>query len=401
MTVTTVRYENWRNIADARVDFSPGINVLRGMNAQGKSNILEGIYYFARGRSFRGAKEGEMVKFGEEFARASLSFRKDGYENDTVLEAVLPFSGRKKLQRNGAPLSSSAEMLGAFRAVLFTPANLSVVTGGPAERRSFLDIALSQISADYLGWVRRAAKLLTERNALIRRAGEGGFVSGEEWEVYAEGLSVCGAWIAAYRREYVGLLSEAVGRYFAGMTGGAEVPALDYRSHALADTAPLPLSDPAGTERTPPSAAPLYEKLTAGRAREIAAGTTLWGVHKDEVVLTLNGREARAYASQGQQRSLVLSMKLGEAEIARRIGGEYPVILLDDVFSELDEGRRRYILDALSEDAGDGGPGQARQIIVTSCEPDVIPGSRAEGVRFLRVEGGTVTEETERGGSSC
>ena len=393
MTVTTIQYENWRNVAAARVEFSPGINVLWGMNAQGKSNILEGIYFFARGRSFRGVRERELVRFGEPFAKASLSFRRDGYAEDTALEAVIPETGRKKLFRNGAPLSSAAEMVGNFRAVLFTPAHLSVVTGGPAERRSFLDIALSQISADYLAWLRRGTRLLAERNALVKRAGDGEPVRREEWEVYAEGLAECGAWIASYRREYVALLSRAVERYFSGMTGGAEIPALTYRSHALPEgsDAPNSLTDPAGAGRTRPDPAPLYAKLTENREREIAAGSTLWGIHKDDVILTLNGVEARAYASQGQQRSFILSMKLGEAEIARTVGGEYPAVLLDDVFSELDEKRRRYILDALSDGNAEGGE-PSRQIIITSCEPDVIPGSRAGHVRFHRVEGGRVSE---------
>ena len=283
-------------------------------------------------------------------------------------------------------------MLGSFRAVLFTPANLSAVTGGPAERRSFLDIALSQISADYLAWVRKAAKLLAERNALLKRAGDGERVSREEWEVYAEGLAECGAWIAAYRQEYTALLSRAVERYFAGMTGGSERPALLYRSHALPEDAePLSLlTDPGAAERKKPDPAPLYDKLTLSREREIAAGATLWGIHKDDVILTLNGREARAYASQGQQRSFVLSMKLGEAEIARAVGGEYPAVLLDDVFSELDENRRRYILDAMASE--DGEDGSSRQIIITSCEPDVIPGARASRVCFHRVENGKILE---------
>ena len=394
MIVTSVTYENWRNVALARVELSPGINVLWGKNAQGKSNILEGIYYFARGRSFRGVRERELVRFGSGFARAFLSFRRDGYENDTSLEAVLPLAGRKRLSRNGAALSSAAEMLGNFRAVLFTPDNLAVVSGGPGERRAFLDIALSQISDGYLGWLRRYAKLLDERNALIRRAGEGESVSSEEWAVYAEGLAECGAWIAAYRADYTELLSEAVARYFAGMTGGAEVPTLEYQSHALdadagAGKPPAPLSDPASAAKSRPDPAPLREKLLSFRDREIAAGTTLWGIHKDDVTLSLNGRSARSFASQGQQRSLVLSMKLGEAGIARAVGGEYPVILLDDVFSELDETRRRFILDALAKEGEDDAP---RQIIITSCEPDIIPGPRAAHVTFRRVENGEIKE---------
>ena len=393
MFVRTVQYRDWRNLAETSAEFSPGINVLWGMNAQGKSNVLEGIYFFARGRSFRGARERELVRFGSDFARASLSFRRTGFEEDTVLEAVLPPAGKKRLTKNGAPLSSVAEMLGLFRAVLFTPQNLSVVTGGPAERRAFLDVALSQISGDYLACVRRYARLLAERNALLRRAADGEAVSREEWTVYAEGMAAYGARIAGYRREYVSLLSEAVARYFAGMTGGRETPGLEYRSHALPDGGALPnlLTGPAASaqkDNAAPAGGALLAKLSENREREIAAGTTLWGVHKDDVVLTLNGTDVRTFASQGQQRSMVLSMKLGEAEIAKRIGGEYPVILLDDVFSELDEERRRYILDALSGDE----PSDERQIIVTSCEPDVIPGVRAERVRFRRVSGGRVTE---------
>ncbi|MBQ2726508.1 MAG: DNA replication/repair protein RecF [Clostridia bacterium] len=385
MTVSKVTYQNWRNIEQCEVQLRPGINVLWGNNAQGKSNILEGIYYFARGRSFRGAKDRELIRFGESFANAAIDFRKDGYTGDTRLMASIPLSGKKKLYRNGAALSSAAEMMGSFRAVLFCPSNLTIVTGGPAERRTFLDIAISQLSGAYLTWLRRYTKILTERNALIKRAKDGERVTVEEWAVYAEGLSECGAWIAAYRNEYVKMLSDAVGRYFQGMTGGREVPAMEYTSHALYDGIPMPLTSADVPDRTI-----LCEKLMNNVEREVAAGVTLWGIHKDDVVLSLNGREARLYGSQGQQRSIVLSMKLAEAEIANRIGGEYPVILLDDVFSELDDSRRSYILDTLGSE-GDN----TRQIIITSCEPDVIPGHRAAYVCFNRVaEGGIHNEKS-------
>ena len=383
MTVSKVIYQNWRNISQCEVQLRPGINVLWGMNAQGKSNILEGIYYFARGKSFRGAKDRELIRFGESFANAAIDFRRDGYTGDTRLMASIPLTGKKKLYRNGAALTSAAEMMGSFRAVLFCPSNLTIVTGGPAERRTFLDIAISQLSGAYLTWLRRYTKILTERNALIKRAKDGERVTVEEWAVYAEGLSECGAWIAAYRNAYVKMLSEAVQRYFQGMTGGREVPAMTYTSHALYDGIPDPLLSAEAPDRTI-----LCEKLMNNVEREVAAGVTLWGIHKDDVVLTLNGMEARLYASQWQQRSIVLSMKLAEAEIANQIGGEYPVILLDDVFSELDDSRRSYILDTLgSEDDAQ------RQIIITSCEPDVIPGHRAAYVCFNRVDSGDIHNE--------
>ncbi|MBE6617588.1 MAG: DNA replication/repair protein RecF [Ruminococcaceae bacterium] len=379
MFVSRATYRDWRNITECSVQLDGGINVLWGMNAQGKSNILEGIYYFARGRSFRGAKDREFVRFGADFASAAIDYRRDGYENDTRLEVVIPKNGKKRISRNGAPLSSSAEMMGSFRAVLFCPANLSMVTGGPLERRTFLDIALSQLSGVYLTYLRRYHKVLLERNALIKRAADGQRVTTQEWEVYADVLSECGAWIAAFRQEYTGYLGEAVERYFLGMTEGREVPELRYTSHALYEGIPSPIKDPGAV----PDKSTLYEKLTQNVEREVAAGTTLWGTHKDDIGLIFNGREAKAYASQGQQRSIVLSMKLAEAEIAKTVGGEYPVILLDDVFSELDESRRHYILDSLGAEAG-------RQIIVTSCEPDIIPGNRSEGVNFKHVVAGEV-----------
>ncbi len=379
MFVSRASYRDWRNISEGQVQFKDGINVLWGMNAQGKSNILEGIYYFARGRSFRGAKEREFIRFGADFASAAIDYRRDGYENDTRLEVIIPKSGKKRIMRNGAPLTSSAEMMGSFRAVLFCPANLSMVTGGPLERRTFLDIALSQLSGTYLTYLRRYHKVLAERNALIKRAADGERVTVEEWEVYADVLSECGAWIAAFRREYVEYLGEAVSRYFLGMTDGREVPELRYTSHALYDGIPFPLTQADAR----PDKSVLYEKLTKNVEREVLAGSTLWGTHKDDIALIFNGREAKAYASQGQQRSIVLSMKLAEAEIAKTIGGEYPVILLDDVFSELDENRRRYILDSLGAEEG-------RQIIITSCEPDIIPEGRFDTVMFHRVSDGEV-----------
>lgn len=378
MTVSHVEYLDWRNMSECAVSLGEGVNVLWGMNAQGKSNILEGIYYFARGRSFRGAKDRELIRFGSDFTRATLSFRRDGYENDTVLEAVIPKNGKKHLFRGGAPLSSPSEMMGSFRAVLFCPAHLSMVTGGPLERRTFMDIAISQLSGTYLSCLRRYARVLAERNTLLKNASSGTRVSDGEWDVYARQMAYYGTWISAYRAEYAEYLGEAVVRYFDGMTGGREIPELTYVSHALTEGMPRPLSEPAEE----PVSDVLYEKLTSNIDREIIVGSTLWGVHKDDIRLSLNGKEAKLYASQGQQRSIVLSIKLAEAEISKKLGGEYPAILLDDVFSELDESRRSYILSSL----------EGRQIIVTSCEPDIIPSSRSNGVTFRRVENGVITE---------
>lgn len=402
MRVMRVNYQNYRNLAAAEATFSDGMNVLWGKNAQGKSNILEGIYYFARGRSFRGASERELVAFGAEFANLGLTFRRDGAEHPVVLEASLAKAGKRKLFRNGAKLTSMVEMMGGFRAVLFCPAQLTLVTGGPSERRLFLDIAIAQLSSGYLMELRRYAKILAQRNALLKTAAQGQSVSKAEWDVYAEQLADAAVEIAAVRAEYTALLSEAVKESFRDMTDGREKPELVYQSHVSLEEYqkhiffpldPEPAEcggqdsghcdDAAQRQAKERAKGALYERLTANLEREIAVGSTLWGIHKDEVRLTLNGREAKLYGSQGQQRSLVFAMKLAEGEIARRVGGEYPCLLLDDVFSELDEDRRRYILGKIN----------GRQIIVTSCEPDIIPKNFPGDVCFRHVEDGAVLEE--------
>ncbi len=381
MLVKSINFTNWRNITSCSVDFSGGVNVLWGMNAQGKSNILEGIYYFARGKSFRGAHDRELINFAGDFAMSSLEFLRDGYEAPTSLDVTIPTAGRKRVHKNSSSLTSIAEMMGVFRAVLFSPRDMTIVTGGPSERRTFLDVALSQLSETYLTYIRRYAKILAERNALLKRKAEGLPVSADEFSVYAEAMSEAAGVICAYRADYVSLLNDEVVKYFSEMTKGGEIPSLIYTSHALYDGIMRPLS---GKFSLPEKV--LYNKLTSSLEREAAAGSSLWGIHKDDVQLKLNGNDARLYGSQGQQRSMALAIKIGEAEIGNRLGGEYPVILLDDVFSELDDKRRSFILDSLS-DADEG-----RQIIITSCEPDVIPREKLSHVTFRHVVNGNVTD---------
>lgn len=381
MKCSKVFYKDYRNIEDTEVAFSDGINVLWGNNAQGKSNILEGIYLFARGKSFRGAKDRELIRFGADFARLTMLCTRDGAKHDTKIEVTIPQDGRKRITRGGARITP-AEMIGSFRAVLFCPAHLTLVGGGPAERRAFLDVAISQLSGEYIELLTRYQRALTQRNALIKSAADGAFVSNDQWSVYAEQLAAYGAGIASMRLSYIGQLSEKMKAYFYDMTDGRETPTLSYVSHALPEGEAKPddvLSGFLEANFTHAGRERMIRSLTDNIDREIAAKTTLHGVHKDDIVLSLNGREARLYASQGQQRSIALSMKLAEGEISRTATGEYPVFLLDDVLSELDAERRAFVLGALSD----------RQIIVTSCEPSLFNDSGSAAM--FRIDGGTAT----------
>ena len=388
MLCESIEFCDFRNIGSGKIEFSDGINVLWGKNAQGKSNVLEAVYYFARGRSFRGARDRDMIMFGHDAARIQLSCRSESAKHTTRLEVAIPSDEKikKKVYRNGAQLSGIGEMIGSFRAVLFCPAHLSLVNGVPGGRRAFLDIAISQLSKEYMDRLTDYRRVLLQRNAALRTAAKGGEIPPELWETYAEQMASSSAVIASYRFEYMSMLSQQMERHFREMTHGGETPSLSYTTHTVGKETKDPdeggeieAERVEGFGRTALSAEPLRAKLLSDIEREIKHGSTLWGVHKDDIKIKLNGRDAKLFASQGQMRSLALTMKLSEGELSYRIGGERPVILLDDVLSELDGDRRSFVLGALCD----------RQIIVTSCEPDLF--GSAGAVDLFRVEGGAIS----------
>ncbi len=371
-------FRDFRNLEEVGVHFSPGLNVLWGENAQGKSNILEGVYFFARGRSFRGAKEKTMIRTDTAGAEMKIVCRAEKDVYPTVMEVIIPRTGNRTITRSGAEISVR-EMLGTFRAVLFCPSHLELVAGAPEDRRQFLDIALAQISRSYLSALGVYAKTLRERNAMIRQA-QDEVPAGEMWPVFAEQLARAGAYLTHARRTYVALLERETAARFDEMTGGRETPAFRYVSTALGrepgdeiDGDLFPAKIPEQTFNA------LYAALTRNTAREIAAGTTLYGPHRDDLDIMLNEHPARQYASQGQTRSIALAMKLSEGAISRRTTGEEPVYLLDDVFSELDVNRRDYLLSSLGD----------RQVILTSCEPEATLDALSPAT-FFRVSGGQV-----------
>ncbi len=382
MIVRKIQFEHFRNLAGTAVEFDPGVNVLRGQNAQGKSNILEGIYLFARGRSFRGAKVREMIGFGEEAADLSMEYIGDGDSYPTSLEIQLFPDNSRKYFRRGAPLRGVREMIGNFRAVLFCPAHLGIASGAPAIRRSYLDIALSQLSPAYIDDLSGYQKLMLHRNTLLKDAASGKKVSLAEWESFAFMIAGFGARIAAARLRYTRLAGVAADEIFRNMTNGAEVPHLDYESSYLKTSAAeyfaAEAEKPIGADVDPRISGEIAALYTDHIEREMRFGSTLYGIHKDDIGITVNGMDARIYASQGQQRSIALAMKLAEGELSRKISGEYPVFLLDDVLSELDSSRRSYVLSSLGE----------RQIIITSCDADLFADHPT--ARIIGVENGSI-----------
>ena len=371
MKATTLSLLGFRNIGESTLAFSPDITFLLGDNAQGKTNVLEALYLFARGKSFRGATDREMTSFDGKGYSLSLTFEKEDREENLFVSA---FGKEKTRKRNGVLLEKQSELIGCFRAVLFSPDDLQMVKGSPSERRRFLDVAISQCYPVYLSVYARYQKYLEERNALLKAMQKGFFSDDEMLAVYGEKLSVLAAEIYLYRRAYVARLRARAHEVVRDLSSGRETLSLIYRSDM----------DGRGEEIDSREEITEYYRrvFSAHVDREKAAGMTLFGIHRDELAIYLGGISARDFGSQGQQRSAVLALKMAEGMVSGEITGERPVYLFDDVLSELDEGRRRYLLSGM----------RGCQFIVTGCERSVL-GEISEDVKVISVKKGVFTEE--------
>lgn len=361
MICNRITLRDFRNIAEAEVAFCDGVNILMGENAQGKTNLLEAIAYAALGRSFRTLHDEEMIRFGAEMAEVSVDFT-DSQRRQNITVRLMK-GKRRRIEQNRVKVGRVSDIVGQFRTVLFCPEHLSLIKDGPAERRNFLDVAISQLYPLYLRSLQRYNQILKQRNQLIRNYEDDPKTFRDTVEFWSVQLAHEAALIAQYRYRYLLQAGESVKESFAEMTGGTEVPEVAYDGSS--GQAPEAYADVGMTEK-------IYRELLLTRhEREIGAGTTLWGIHKDDITIRLNGREARLYASQGQQRSLALALKLAEGEVCRKVCGEVPVFLLDDVFSELDRNRRAYLAEKI----------RGRQVIITSCEPQNAVAGRVIGVK--------------------
>ena len=371
MQCNKIKVENFRNIEAAEVTFSPGVNLLLGDNAQGKTNLLEAVSLMAIGKSFRGARDADLIRFGQDCATVTLDYC--DHIRNMRLSATLMAGRKRKMEQNGLPVAKMSDLIGGLRVVLFCPEHLSIIKSGPELRRNFLDVAISQLRPVYMSSLQRYNKILKERNRLIKQASESDAarrIMEDTIDVWSEQLAREGAVIARYRVEYIQKMRQAAAEVFADMTTGRETPDFHYvgTAHLASEDDYL---DTKATERA------FLELLTASHAREIGAGYTLWGVHRDDIDILLNGVCARLFASQGQQRSLALAMKLAEGEICRENCAEYPVYLFDDVLSELDVGRRDYLTGRIRD----------KQVILTTCEESEM--RRLDGSNVIRVKNGT------------
>lgn len=368
MKCKEIEFTFFRNIESEKIEFKDGINVIYGENAQGKTNILEGIYLFARGKSFRAFKDRELVNFNSNIGYARMVYESKSGINELGVE--IPKSSNKKFYRNKNKVTKTSEIIGEFRSVLFCPSHLGIIKDSPSVRRKFLDIAISQLRPLYIRMLAKYNAVLENRNAILKMKDDERKAYEGILEVYSEELATLSTDIANMRIEYVKKLDFYVKRYFNEMTDGKEVPSISYETNA--DEADFDSRESLKKKYT--------DLLKNNIEREIKYGATLYGIHKDDLKIELNTKDARFYSSQGQQRSLALAMKLSEGEISREFSGEYPVFLLDDVLSELDENRRKYILSNIKK----------RQVIITTCESTAF--DEIENVNFIYIKDGKITD---------
>ena len=355
MQCKKITYDNFRCIERAELEFSPGVNVFTGANAQGKTSALEGIFLFARGKSFRTAHDVEMIRFGSETAAVEMECEAGGRRH--LMRIAYSSAGKRLCRRNDVDIRRLSEFVGTFRAVLFSPQHLTMVSGGPSMRRGFLDEAISQIKPAYLACLQRYYGILAQRNALIKTRERDRGAFDETVGYWSDQLAREGEIISRERQRYVEKLNVHADAFLSDMTGGAE--RLAFR-----------LAEPRDRET-------LYRELTSNLERECRAGSTLYGPHKDDIEISLSGRDARRFSSQGQQRSTALAMKLAESEISRELTGEVPVLALDDILSELDAARRAYVVSGFKD----------RQIFLTTC--DALPPIGGD-IRIFTVDGGRI-----------
>lgn len=363
MRLNRLELTDHRNIAHAVLVPDPHLTVLCGPNGQGKTNLLEAVWLLTGGKSFRGAKDAELIRRGAEFSVLEGCFESGGSEKDIRLTVGAKGSQRpgRTARLNGADVGRAAALAGNFQAVVFEPDLLALVKGGPEGRRRFLDAALCQVYRPYLVALRRYMRLVAQKNALLKHWDQTPDAA-LLLDAYNEQLAGYGGQIMAHRQQFCDALAPLAARNYAELSHGAEAFTLRYQCGAAA-----------------PAADALAEKLAAVRGSELRAGFCLAGPHREDLDLQLDGQPARIFGSQGQQRSCVLAMKLAEATVVGDLFGEHPVLLLDDVLSELDDERQTYLLTRMGE----------HQTIVTTC--DTAAFARTSG-KIVYVKGGQASD---------
>ena len=376
MQITELTLRSYRSYETLHLAFDPGVQIFLGANAQGKTNIIEALYYAAFGRSHRTSSDAELIRVGADGAHIGLSFRRHDVPGE--LSFTFARGARRRITYAGESLRQR-DLVGILPMVLFSPEDLFLVKGAPALRRRYLDAELSQASPAYYGELLRYTRILKQRNAVLKDIRER-LAAPDDLPPWDAQLARSAAYIVTRRIAAVAQLGALSARVQAVLAAGEEL-ALAY------EIAGAGAEDFAEDDMTESLHLWYNKMLCEGRARDIARAATGVGPHLDDLVLRVGGMSLRSYGSQGQQRTGALALKLAELFYLQENIGEAPILLLDDVMSELDADRRRALLDFIRH--------EHIQTFITATDAAYFPAERMGTYRY--VEAGTVRDEKSRG----
>lgn len=352
MIVKKIEINNFRNIKNIVFEPINEINIISGENAQGKTNLIEAIWFFTGAKSFRGIKNTEAIKKGEEKANIKLTFSDNNIENTAEIE----IKEKSVAKLNGKTLKMPSLLAGNFKCVVFSPDDLNIICGAPATRRRFIDIAIGQLYPKYIDILREYTRAVKQRNNILKDSVKDGsllfLIEDFEKIIAAEGEKIIN-----YRKRYLELINEKAVLIYSGISDKKETLKIEYESTVKEN---------------------LLNELEASRQNDRFSGVTSVGPHRDDIIFSIDNLNSRDFASQGQKRSIALSLKLAEAEIIKEKTDKQPVILLDDVMSELDKKRQNYILNKI----------KGVQVFITCCDEENF--SSLEKGNIVRIKNGEI-----------
>ena len=356
MQVDKINCINFRNISFLEVEPCEKMNVIYGENAQGKTNFLEAIWLFTGAKSFRNSKDSAFLKKDVEKGFCELEYSAFGIKKDSKIE----FTDKRKAFLNGKELSSPSKLAGNFNAVVFSPNDLSLVSEGPSIRRNFLDLAVGQLYPAYIKILKNYSRAVIQRNQIIKDLKYDASLA-VMLDVFEEEIAQNGIKIIESRKKYLERIKKFIPKIYEGLSSGREKIEIEYICSC--------------------DSSYLKEGLKNSRKEDMLCGVTSLGPHRDDISFSIDKMNARAFGSQGQKRSIALSVKLAQAEVIKEVLGESPVCLLDDVMSELDLSRQNYVLNHI----------KGCQSFLTCCDPSNYKG--LEKGKIFKMENGKIVRE--------
>lgn len=362
MIIESVDLQNYRNYEFLNMTFDNKINIIYGDNAQGKTNILESLYVCATSKSHRGSKDKDIIRFGNDEAHIKVMVKKHGM--NYRLDMHLKKNKTKGIAVNGIPIRRAVELFGIINIIIFSPEDMNIIKNGPSERRRFIDMELSQLDKIYLSNLVNYNKVVVQRNKLLKQlqfSGDSGLV--DMLDVWDMQLVRYGSEIIKRRMDFIDNINSIIRPVHSKLSGNKEILNLRYIPCTTIDN--------------------FKDEVIRSRERDIKFKMTNVGPHKDDVAFFINDKDVRKYGSQGQQRTCALSLKLAEIELVKKVINDTPVLLLDDVLSELDANRQNFLLDSIGD----------IQTIITCTGLDEFVNNRFSINRIFKVVNGVVSNE--------